>query len=216
MSPNQLEITPETAMNIIRVIITRRCRGRRCHGTCIDQVNPWRDARWLPQLHIYNFTPSTIFIYHLPTFARGTSILQAQLTLPPHVLVFVPTISPSCCREPYLTPSEDCCPCTSPSLTRARRLYLARCVLSSFFVSIFIFPFPSSKVRAAFYQQKPGWVGNSSLRFHHPEKRAIKYFLHAAFANSLTLLQILFFASKLRSRCTRELMALNGVVGAGG
>jgi hypothetical protein len=120
---------------------------------------PWRDARWLPtttphlQLHILDHLHSSS---SSTTFARANSISKDQLTLPPHVLVFVPTISPSCCREPYLTPSEDCCPCTSPSLTRARRLYLARCVLSSFFVSIFIFPFPSSKVRAAFTNKSPG------------------------------------------------------------
>jgi hypothetical protein len=62
----------------------------------------------------------------------------------------------SCRRVPHraLQQRDRISPCTSPSLTRARRLYLARCVLSSFVV----------QVRAAF--QKPGWVGNSSLRLN--------------------------------------------------
>jgi hypothetical protein len=89
-------------------------------------------------------------------------------------------------------------------------------LLLLFFVLITSFFF-LSKVRAAFSQTKsPGGWATLLCDYTILSKRAIKYFIHSASANSLTLLQILYLRPKSRSRQTRELMALIGVIGAGG
>jgi hypothetical protein len=99
---------------------------------------PWRDARRLPTTDNFHTTtshpPPSSFINinyrqsHLH-LARSTYLcpLTCSFSYPQSVRAVVVCLT--------TRPAEADCPCTSPSLTRARRLYLARCcalLLSSF------------------------------------------------------------------------------------